>query len=378
MPTVADALRQHAPAYLQKFGKRVPLGHRKVLSYIMRCRTGELGSVVYHCRSCQSKHWIDRACGNRHCPNCQKQKTSLWLARQTDKLLPVQHFVVTFTLPEELRPLMRANQKPAYDAIFKAGSRTIQALLANPRNLGSRNVGFFGVLHTWGRNPSNYHPHVHFVLPGGGVSADGRRWLQVKADQLFHPRPARMLYKKLMVEELRKAGLYEQLPGGVLKKDWVVNIKPVGNGRAVLKYLAPYIYRVAISDHRIESVDPQAVSYQVKPSGSRHWIPRRATGEQFVRAFCQHILPSGFQKVRYYGFMSPNCKLKLENVRWLAWLWNGWTYWLTPIVKPTLEIPPEPACRKCGGKLELLLVTGPQDKIVHRAQTYNRGPPCPA
>ncbi len=378
MPTVADALRQHAPAYLQKFADRVPLGHRKVLSYIMRCRTGQLGSVVYRCRSCQSQHWVDRACGNRHCPHCQQQKTSLWLARQTGKLLPVQHFVVTFTVPGELRSLLRANQRPAYDAIFKAGSRTIQSLLTNPRNLGSRQIGFFGVLHTWGRDPRTYHPHVHFVVPGGGVSQDGGRWLQVKPDQLFHPRPARMLYKKLLVEELRKAGLYDQMPDGVLKKDWVVNIKPVGNGQAVLKYLAPYIYRVAISNHRIESVDERGVSYRVKPSGSRRWVQCWASGEQFVRGFCQHILPSGFQKVRYYGFMSPNGKLKLEKVRWLAWLWRGWTYWLCPLEKPSIAIPPGPVCRKCGGPLALLIVTGPQGQVIYRPRVSTRGPPCPA
>ena len=131
----------------------------------------------------------------------------------------------------------------------------IRKLLKNPKNLGGDKPGFFGVLHTWGRDLKDYHPHVHFVVPGGGVSPDGKQWLQVKPDRLFHPLPAKQLYKKLFVAAMKKAGLYRRLPYGVLKFDWVVNIKPVGSGGAVLKYLAPYVYRIAISDNRIKAVD---------------------------------------------------------------------------------------------------------------------------
>jgi hypothetical protein len=176
MASVADCLRQHAPAYLQEFGERVPLGHRKVISAITRCRTGELGGVVYQCDDCGREHWVGRSCGNRHCPNCQKEKTQDWLAKQTQRLLPVHHFMVTFTVPEELRSVLRANQKAGYDAVFNSGSGTIRKLLANPKYLGTSKVGFFGVLHTWGRDPMVYHPHVHFVVPGGGVSEDGTKW----------------------------------------------------------------------------------------------------------------------------------------------------------------------------------------------------------
>ena len=137
MPSVADALRQHAPAYLAKYGYRVPLMHRKVLSAIMRCRTGELGHVVYRCLACDKQHWVGRSCGNRHCPNCQKQKTQDWLTKQTDRLLPVQHFVVTFTVSQELRTLLRANQRDGYAAIFNAGSQTIRTLLGNQLRIPS-------------------------------------------------------------------------------------------------------------------------------------------------------------------------------------------------------------------------------------------------
>ena len=359
MPGVADAPRQHAPAYLDKYGTRVPLMHRKVLMAILRCRTGELGNLIYQCQTCSASHWVGRSCGNRHCPSCQQEKTQGWLAKQTQKLLPVEHFVVTFTVPQELRLLLRANQRAGYEAIFSAGSQTIRTLLGNDKNLGSDRTGFFGVLHTWGRDPKDYHPHVHFVVPGGGVSRDGSKWLQVRPGKLFHPQPAKMLYKKYFVQALRKAGLYDQLPPGVLKFDWVVNIKPVGDGQAVLKYLAPYVYRVAISDNRIESVDKQGVTYKVKPSGKQDYVTRRAHGERFVRGFVQHILPRGFQKVRYYGWMSPNCKLQLADVRWLVWLWRGWTFWLGSAmfqVEPRRR-PQVPACQRCGGVLELMAIT---------------------
>lgn len=374
---VADALRKFAPSYIKKFQKRMPPHHRKVLGLIIRCKTGELGHAMYRCGACGDRHWVSRACGNRHCPNCQKHKTQTWLAKQTSKLLPVQHFVVTFTVPEELRPLLRANPEVGYAAVFEAGSQTIRTLLKKPKNLGSEKIGFFGVLHTWGRDLKSYHPHVHFVVPGGGVSDDGSTWLQVKPNQLFHYLPAKQLYKKLFVEALRKADLYDQLPAGVLKFDWVVNIKAVGRGEAVLKYLAPYVYRVAISDSRIKSVDETGVTYQVKPSGKSSYKTRRLNGESFVRAFAQHILPPGFQKIRYYGFMSPNSKLQLANVRWLIWIWLGWTYWLNQAsVEPLLVQRRVPKCQRCGGELELLGITDADGKWLWRREEPTREQPA--
>jgi hypothetical protein len=374
--TVADALRRFAPAYIVKFQARMPPHHRKVLGLITRCKTGELGNVIYRCGSCRSLHWVGRSCGNRHCPNCQKEKTQTWLAKQTAKLLPVQHFVVTFTVPQELRQMLRAHPEVGYEAIFHAGSQTIRTLMAEPKNLGSEKVGFFGVLHTWGRDIKDYHPHVHFVVPGGGVSPDGSRWLQVKPDRLFHPLPAKKLYKKLFVEEIRAVGLYDQMPYGVLKLDWVVNVKPVAAGEAVLKYLAPYVYRVAICDNRIASVDDHGVKYKVKPSGQQAYQTRRLSGESFVRSFAQHILPPGFKKVRYYGFMSPNCKVQLADARWLIWLWLGWTLWLSAVLcRPEVPRRQPPPCVRCGGELSMIGITGADGNWLWRRLESSRGPP---
>ena len=181
--SVSAAMRKFAPDYVAKYARKIPPHHRHVLGLIVRCKTGALGNFVYRCESCRRHHWVGRSCGNRHCPNCQKEKTQAWLARQSRKLLPVQHFAVTFTVPKELRMLLRANPEVGHNAIFAAGSQTIRKLLKNPKNLGSDQIGFFGVLHTWGRDLKDYHPHVHFVLPGGGVSPE---WFTMVAGP---PRP---------------------------------------------------------------------------------------------------------------------------------------------------------------------------------------------
>ena len=272
--------------------------------------------------------------------------------------------------------MLRHHPKEGYEAIFHAGSETIRTLLAEPKNLGSKKIGFFGVLHTWGRDLKSFHPHVHFVLPGGGISDDGSRWLQVKPDQLFHPLPAKKLYKQRFVEEIRTAGLYDQMPYGVLKFDWVVNIKPVGNGEAVLKYLAPYVYRVAICDNRIRSVDDYGVRYKVKPSGETTYQTRQLSGESFVRSFVQHILPPDFKKVRYYGFMSPNCKLQLADARWLVCLWLGWTFCLSSILsKPPVPQRKPPQCPRCRGEMRLIGITDSHGRWLWRSLLVPRGPP---
>ena len=187
MPTVADALRQHASGYLHLYGERMPSEHKRVLAAITRCRTGELGHLRYDCGSCRRTHWVGRSCGNRHCPNCQSDKTQVWLAKRTAQLLPVPYFLVTITVPEALRKIVRANQRVCYQTLFDTGSQTIRELASGSRFIGTDRLGFFGALHTWGRDPTVYHPHVHFVVPGGGVSQDGSRW-QAGARQLLAAR----------------------------------------------------------------------------------------------------------------------------------------------------------------------------------------------
>ena len=193
MPTVADVLRRYGGQYLERFGATMPGEHKKVLHAITACRTGELGTVLYVCQSCGEIHAIGRSCGNRHCPICQHGKTKAWLEKQTDRLLPCPYFLVTFTLPAELRALARSHQRVIYAALFEASSQALCALAANPRFVGTDRLGFFGVLHTWGRT-LDYHPHVHYVVPGGGIDEDGSRWLPSRANFLVPEKPLSILF----------------------------------------------------------------------------------------------------------------------------------------------------------------------------------------
>jgi len=313
MPTVADCLRQHGEAYLEQFGDDVPLGHRKVLGLITRCRTGELGATVYQCQDCGRQHWVGRSCGNRHCPTCQHEKTAAWLAKQTDRLLPVHHFLITFTLPSQLRLPVRAHAKAGYQTLFSAGS---------------------------------------------GVSEDGSQWLATPENFFFPEACASPIYRGKFRDAWRAAGLPEPEDASVWEKDqwWEVDVKAVGDGRAVLKYLAPYVHRVAISDNRIEHCDAESVRYRYTPGGEKRPRRRTVTGHQFVRGFLQHILPKHFQKVRYYGWMDSKSRFGLDEVRWLVMLFLGWAYWLASRRGTSGESPRTPRlrCSHCGGKLSVL------------------------
>jgi hypothetical protein len=368
MPTVAEVLRRFGPAYLAKFGAKTPRHQRDVLGLISRCRTGELGTLVYWCEHCEARHHIGRSCGNRHCPNCQQTKTRTWLQCQIANLLPCPYFLLTFTIPASLRPFVRSHQSVCYQALFRASSETIRALAADPRYLGSSDCGMLGVLHTWGRTLT-YHPHVHYVVPGGALSADGKQWLSSGVAFFIPVRAASMIYREKFREEMRKAGLLEQIPASVWKEAWVVHSKAVGDGRRAMKYLAPYVYRVAISNSRIETIeytpDGQGwVTFTYRQSGSNRTRRMKVSGFEFLRRFLQHVLPPGFQKVRYYGFLSARRRDQIEHVRWLATLAQGKVYELT-----SLPAQPEPAappnCPKCGTVMTLVAIL--QRSIVQTA-----------
>lgn len=359
MPTVADCLRQHGDSYLAKSGDAVTLQQRKVLAAITRCRTGELGATVFQCEDCGRQHWVGRSCGNRHCPTCQHEKTQAWLANQADRLLPVHHFLVTFTLPSQLRGPVRAHPREGYDLLFSAGGETIFDLSGNPKWLGTRRVGFFGVLHTWGRDPRVYHPHVHFVLPGGGVSEDGTQWLATPENFLFPEAVASTVFRAKFRDAWRDAGLPEPDDPSVWEKKqwWEVNVKAVGDGRAVLKYLAPYVHRVAISDNRIEHCDADSVRYRYTPGDTKKTVRRTVPGVEFVAGFLQHVLPRGFQKVRHFGWMHPLSRTSRDEVRWLVYLYLGWIFWLrTRQIHEPEGDRSRLRCSKCGGKLSVLRV----------------------
>ena len=379
MPTVADVVRRSGVAYLAKFGNAVPLEHRKVLCMIAKCRTGELGTVVSRCEQCQREHVMGRSCGNRHCPSCQQHKTKAWLADQTSRLLPCPYFLLTFTLPASLRMFVRAHQRVCYSALFAASSATIRTLSADPKYIGSPKCGFFGVLHTWGRDVG-YHPHVHYVVPGGAVSQDGSQWLSSRADFLIPVRAASVIYRAKFRDAMREAGLLDQIDPHVWREAWVVHSQAVGDGRRALKYLAPYVFRVAISDQRIIAVEdgpdgPGRVTFGDKKSGSNRWRKMTVTAEEFLRRFLQHVLPRGFQKVRHYGFASARNRDQFEHVRWMVTLAMGLIYELTARPAAPAKSQPVVCCAACGGPMSVIAFLSRGAMLLAALQVA--GPPAP-
>jgi hypothetical protein len=350
MPSVAEVVRRYGPAYLERFGDRMPAAHKAVLRHIAGCRTGELGTVVYRCEDCGKMHAVGRSCGNRHCPTCQREKAEGWLAKQVDRLLPCPYFLVTFTLPAELRQVARAHQRAVYGALFRASSEALRALMADPKFIGTHRPGFFGVLHTWGR-ALEYHPHVHYVVPGGGIGADGDRWLPSRADFLVPVKALSIVFRAKFRDHLGDEGLLEAVDPAAWRRDWVVHCQPAGDGRQSLRYLAPYVFRVAIGDHRIVSCDSGRVTFTYRKVGSNRRRKMTPDAMEFLRRFLQHVLPSGLPKVRHYGFLSPAGSISLELVRWLIAVWAGLTYVLRSARAKAVAPPGGPTCPTCGGRL---------------------------
>jgi hypothetical protein len=312
---VADIFREYGPQYREKFGERMPANHLKVMGAIERCRTEVLGGQIYYCEHCAESHYSYHSCQNRHCPKCQNERAEQWLAWQQDLLLPVNYFMVTFTLPADLRRVARSNQRVVYDILFRSSAAALQKLALDPRFVGGQ-IGLVGVLHTWKRDQS-YHPHTHYLVPGGGLSADGEKWLPARTNFLVHVKPLSKLFRAKFRDELKMTELFEQVPAEVWQKEWVVHSKAVNNGQAALKYLAPYIFRVAISNSRIVKVEDGQVTFRYKKhkSGKTKYLTLPA--EEFIRRFLQHVLPKGFIKVRYYGLFSPGKRPLLKQARQL-------------------------------------------------------------
>ena len=364
MPTVAEVLRRHGGEYLDRFGTRMPALHRQVLGAIRACRTGALGKVQYACTACGGSHVMGRSCGNRHCPTCQQEKARGWLEKQTSRLLPCPYFLLTFTLPSELRCLAQGNTRAVYNAIFHASSQAIRALAADSRFFGAAQPGFFGVLHTWDRT-LGYHPHVHYVVTGGAVGADGNSWI-ASGPAFFLPFKAlSILFRAKFRDELRKAGLLEHLDPAIWKRDWVVHSKAVGDGRTSLKYLATYVFRVGISDHRIVACDDHKVTFSYRRSGTNRWRRMTLDAMEFIRRFLQHVLPSGFQKVRHYGFLGAHAPLSIEAVRWLVTLKNGAQYVLLAATQADAPVRPPRRCAECGGQLRVVAISPTRASAIH-------------
>lgn len=234
---------------------------------IVRCRTPDLGGQTWFCEDCDEFHYSYHSCRNRHCPQCQNDRTDIWLDQQRDLLLPVQYFMGTFTLPEELRSITYINQRAVYNLFFRTSAQALQDLALDKRFVGGT-LGMIGVLQTWTRD-KRYHPHIHYIIPGGGLSPDGKKWKRVKNNFMIHGKPLAKRFKGLFEKALKKEGLYDLVPKSVWKKEWVADIEPVGSGEGALKYLTPYIFRVAISNKNILNLGDDKVTFRYRDNKTK-------------------------------------------------------------------------------------------------------------
>jgi hypothetical protein len=317
MVELADIFRRYGPDYIEHFGSRMLPSHRRALHDIVACRTEQMGGHLYGCENpdCEQLLYAYHSCGNRSCPKCGQDKTQRWIEKQHKLLLPTHYFLVTFTLPAELRPIARSNQKVIYNLLFKSSAAALQKLAKDPRFIGGQ-IGMMGGLHTW-RRDMRYHPHVHFIVPGGGLSPDRSQWLPSDTDFLVPVEALSPIFRAKFRDALKKTDIFKTVTAEVWQKDWVVHCKPVGNGDNALKYLAPYIYRAAITNNRIEKLENGKVTFRFKNSKTDQWETATLPAPEFIHRFLQHVLPKGFVKIRYYGFLSPVKKNLLAVAKYL-------------------------------------------------------------
>ena len=349
MTSINEIFRTHGPEYLQRYANLMPKTHLKAIDAIISCRTEACGLALYQCESCAGSHQLYRSCGNRHCPTCQQHKTRQWLEKQIQRQLATHHFLFTFTVPESLRSFMRKHQRAAYSALFKTSSDAMKKLALDHHYIGADLPGFFGVLHTWGRT-LQYHPHIHYVVAGGALSSTDGRWHPSTTDFYLPVKALAKIFRAKFRDEMINARLFDQIPPEVWHIDWNVNSQAVPSSEACLKYLAPYVFKVAISNSRILKVEDRTVLIRYrKPHSTRlRTLPLEIM--EFIRRFLQHVLPTGFMKVRYYGFMNPNCKVTLDHISSLI----ETTFGLKSDLPHSALEPRRPiTCPNCGGPLKL-------------------------
>lgn len=318
---ITDVISQHGADFLSRY--HATPAQRRVMKAIIRCRTAALGGHVQHCRHCPHMDIAYNSCRNRHCPKCQGSVAAKWMLDREAELLNVPYFHLVFTLPESVAALALQNPRLVYGFLFQASSKTLLEVAANPKHLGAK-IGFMSVLHTWGQN-LHHHPHVHCVVPAGGISPDGKKWVHTKKKDFFLPvRVLSRVFRGKFISMLKKAYDQGQLElhgrlahladrkawnrwlNAAVSKDWVIYAKPpFGGPQVVLRYLARYTHRVAISNQRLYSLKGGRVTFGIKDyanGGGRSAMTLEA--EEFLRRFLQHVLPRGFMRIRHFGWMA--------------------------------------------------------------------------
>jgi hypothetical protein len=373
---VADIFRAHGPAWREANAGHVSLGQLKVMSAIESCRTAALGGHVARCENCSHTQIAYNSCRNRHCPKCQGAAAKEWLAEREAELLPVPYYHVVFTLPAAIADIAYQNKAVIYNLLFKASAETLTMIAADPKHLGAR-IGVLSVLHTWG-SALTHHPHVHMIVPGGGISLDGDKWVSCRPGFFLPVRVLSRLFRRLFLEKLVAAhqagelqffGNHTPLTNAqafaaylapLRKTEWVVYSKrPFGGPEEVLRYLARYTHRVAIANRRLIACDDKGVTFKWKDyrleGPERYKVMTLATHE-FIRRFLIHVLPDGFHRIRYYGLLASGKRAdNIARARELLALP------LLPIdaikaatTKPDEPQAPEHPCPCCGGRMIII------------------------
>jgi hypothetical protein len=318
---LGDVFRRFADDYMSAHGAAMLSSHARAVRDILSCRTPARGGHLWRCTCCGVEVHSYHSCKNRSCPTCHRDDTERWLAAREAELLPCPYFHVTVTVPAELRAVLRANQRDGYAALMRAAAEAIVELARDKRYVGGR-VGVLAVLHTWTQQLA-YHPHVHCLVTGGGVSADGESWCASRRDYLVPTKALAVLVRGKMRAALRKRRPDLIVPDAAWKKPWVVDCTAWGDGcEAVLAYLARYVHRIAITDSRLVGLGDDGVAIRHKqraPKGKHggRWLVTRLSGHEFMRRFLQHVLPKGFHKVRYFGLWHASQKTLARRARQL-------------------------------------------------------------
>ena len=337
---LAHLIHQYLPACKEKYANRLLPGHFKAIAALLRCRTPDAGQIQMRCTDCAEQLQYPRSCGHRSCPRCQNHEASLWLDRQRDKLLPVEYFMVTFTLPYELRALAWRHQTGIYNILFAAASSTLKDFGLNPKQLGA-DIGLTAVLHTHTRR-LDYHPHLHVIVPGGGVDRAKRQWKKKKGKYRFNAFALAKVFRARFLAAMNTAGLAIPDP---LPDQWVVDCKQVGKGEPALQYLSRYLYRGVISEKNIIANRDGKVTFRSIEGNTGKSQYRTVNGETFLWLVLQHVLPKGFRRVRDYGFLHGNSKKWLSLVQLV----------LKVIIEARTPRPrPVFKCPKCQSPMQIL------------------------
>ena len=381
---VADIFRDHGPAWRLANAGHVSLAQLKVMSAIERCRTAALGGHVARCEDCPHEHIAYNSCRNRHCPKCQAGAARDWLAAREAELLPIGYFHLVFTLPARIADIAYQNKRAVYDLLMRASAETTLTIAADPKHLGAR-IGITSVLHTWG-SAMTHHPHVHMIVPGGGLSADGSKWVPCRANFFLPVRVLSRLFRRLFLQglaklhregrlaffgdhaELADKAAFNAFLNPLRKSEWVVFAKePFAGPKAVLAYLSRYTHRVAISNSRLIRADADSVTLRVKDyriDGPGRYKTMTLQAHEFIRRFLIHVLPKGQHRIRHYGlFANGNRAANIARIRallaTLAPDTNGTDTTDGPRV---LALP----CPCCGGRLVIVEAFGPGGPPHHR------------